>query len=178
MNNLLVSTPLVKDGTFFKSTILILKKSGAGHLGVITNKRMNEKVTDIWEEVNPNIVVPKNNNLRAGGPVYGKVFLVHKSKKYAEQEVFANTYQSCHPDNIEKIISSKRTRFEMYVGFCLWEEGQLEYELENSIWWERKANDSFVFGDNEDNWTKEKVRQDVEYLKKLNLSSKQNYLMN
>lgn len=180
MNNskILVSTPLVKDSTFHKSTILILNNKNSGNLGVITNKFMNQKVTDIWEEVNSNLIIPNNNNLRMGGPVYGKVFLVHKSKKYSEEQVFTNTYQSCNPENIEKIISSKKIRFEMYVGFCVWEEGQLEYELEQSIWWESKPNDKFIFGKDNDHWQKEKVKQDALYLKKMNLNPRQNYLMN
>ena len=178
MSKILVSTPIVKDSIFYKSTILILKNEDIGNVGVITNKRMNQKIKDVWEEVNPNLIVPKNNNLRIGGPVYGKVFLVHKSKKYSEEEVFPNTYQSCHPENIEKIISNKRTRFEMYIGFCTWQEEQLEYELERSVWWDIKPHDKFVFGDNYEEWDKEKIRQDVEYLKKMDLSPRQNYLMN
>lgn len=173
----LLSTPKLKDPYFHKSIILMTSESKDSYFGLILNKIMEEKVTDIWEEVNPNLKLFKNNKLRNGGPLYGAVTVIHKIKKYSEEEIFPNTYLSVHPDNIEKIIQNKTKPYEMYVGYCSWTSAQLATEIVKGNWWKTEPDDQMIFGDNLDYWNLKKEEQNKIILDKLNIKI-QNHLMN
>lgn len=177
MKKVLLATPKLRDPYFHKSIILMIRESKDSYFGLILNKTMEEKVTDIWEEVNPNIKLFKNNNLKNGGPLYGAVTVIHKIKKYSEDEIFPKTYLSIHPENIEKIIQNKTKPYEMYVGYCAWSSAQLSMEIVKGNWWGTEPDDHMVFGDNSDYWNLKKEEQNKLFLDKLNIKM-QNHLIN
>ena len=132
---------------------------------------------DILEEVNPNLILKNNKNIKNGGPLYGAVAVIHKIKKYSEQELFDKTYISIHPENIEKIIQNKTKPFEMYVGYCGWTSDQLSRELAIGSWWPIEPDDYAIFDDNYDYWNLKKEEQNKYYLNKLGIKI-QNHILN
>ena len=60
----LLATPKKKDPYFHKSIILITGNDSGYHHGLILNKKMNERIMDIWEEVNPNLILKNNKNIK------------------------------------------------------------------------------------------------------------------
>jgi putative AlgH/UPF0301 family transcriptional regulator len=173
----LIATPKIKDSYFHKSTILMIKENKDSYIGLILNKIMEEKASEIWECINPDACIHKNNQLRNGGPLYGAVTVIHKIKKYAEDELFPKTYLSIHPKNIEKIIQNKTKPYEMYVGYCAWSPTQLSTEMVGGDWWMTEPDDTMIFGDNYDNWTLKKEEQNKIFLDKLSIKI-QNHLLN
>lgn len=172
----LVATKKIKDSYFHKSMILMVKKDKESYIGLILNKKIEEKVKEIWEIVSPNLVIQNNNKLRNGGPLYGSIMVIHKIKKYSEQEIFPKTYLSINPENINKIITSKTKPYEMYVGYCAWSPAQLASEIVMGNWWTTEPDDSMIFGDNID-WELKKEEQNKIFLDKLNIKI-QNHLLN
>jgi putative AlgH/UPF0301 family transcriptional regulator len=173
----LLATPKIKDSYFHKSIVLITGNESGYYHGLILNKKMNEKIMDIWEEVNPNLKLKNNKNLKIGGPLYGAVAVIHKIKKYSEQELFNKTYISIHPENIEKIIQNKTKPFEMYVGYCGWTSAQLATELALGSWWPIEPDDLMIFEENYDYWNLKKEEQNKLYLDKLKIKI-QNHILN
>jgi putative AlgH/UPF0301 family transcriptional regulator len=173
----LLATPKIKDSYFHKSIVLITGNESGYYHGIILNKKMNEKIMDIWEEVNPNLKLKNNKNLKNGGPLYGAVAVIHKIKKYSEQELFNKTYISIHPENIEKIIQNKTKPFEMYVGYCGWTSAQLATELASGSWWAIEPDDLMIFEENYDYWKLKKEEQNKSYLDKLKINM-QNHVLN
>ena len=173
----LIATPKIKDPYFHKSMILLISENKHSYIGLTLNRIMEEKVTDIWSVVNPKIDLYKNNKLRNGGPLYGSIMVLHKIKKYSEEEVFPKTYLSIHPDNIEKIINNKNKPYEMYVGYCSWSHAQLVSEVVCGNWWSTEPDDTMIFGENIDIWKLKKEEQNKLYLDKLNIRI-QNHILN
>jgi putative AlgH/UPF0301 family transcriptional regulator len=173
----LLATPKIKDPYFHKTIILMTGEQSGYYHGLILNKTMNERIMDIWEDVNPNLILKNNKNLRNGGPLYGAIAVVHKIKKYSEQELFSKNYISIHPENIEKIIQNKTKPFEMYVGYCGWSSAQLATELAVGSWWPIEPDETMIFGDNYDYWKLKKEEQNKFYLDKLGIKI-QNHILN
>lgn len=173
----LIATPKIKDLYFHKTTILMVEESKDLCVGLILNKTMDETVTDIWEAVNPDIQVYRNNKLRNGGPLYGAIMVIHKIKKYSEKEIFSKTYLSSDPKNIEKIIKNKTKPYEMYVGYCSWSHSQLAAEINIGSWWTTEPDDTMIFGDNLDNWLLKKEEQNKHFLDRLKIKM-QNHILN
>lgn len=173
----LLATPKIKDPYFHKSMILIIRKEKNYQYGLILNKTMDEKVREIWDVVNPNANIYKNKNLRNGGPIYGSISVIHKIKKYSEEEIFNKTYMSIHPENIERILENKTKPYEMYVGYCSWSDEQLAAEMIMGSWWETEPDDFMIFDDNSDYWKLKKEEQNKKILDKLKLKM-QNHICN
>lgn len=173
----LIATPKIKDSLFHKSLILLNKINKDYFFGLILNSTMQERASDIWEAINPSASIAHNNKLRMGGPLYGAICVIHKIKKYSEEELFPKTYLSIKPSNIEKILSNKTKPYEMYVGYCAWSPGQLASEIMSGYWWETDADDLMIFGDNSDHWVLKKEEQNKKMLDKLGIKI-QNHLLN
>lgn len=173
----LLATPKIKDPFFFKSIVLMTGYESEFFHGLILNNRMNEKVTDIWEEIDPNIKLKNNNNLRNGGPLYGAIAVLHKIKKYAEEEILPKIFISTNIKNIEKIIQNKTKPYEMYLGYCAWSKDQLDREIRLGSWWVTSPDESMIFGDNYDYWKIKKEEQNKIFLDKLGIKI-QNHILN
>jgi putative AlgH/UPF0301 family transcriptional regulator len=172
----LLSTPKIKDSYFHKLMILLNKVDKNYFYGLILNRTMDERVSELWESINPDASIHRDNKLRIGGPLYGKVCVIHKIQKYSEEELFPKTYLSVKPYNIEKIIANKTKPYEMYIGYCCWTPTQLATEVMNGDWWETDAEDLMIFGDNFDYWTLKKEEQNKKMLDKLNIKIQNHYL--
>lgn len=173
----IVATPKIKDPYFHKSIILMIRENKDSYIGLLLNKSMEEKVKEIWDVINPDAVIYKNNTLRNGGPIYGAISVIHKIKKYSEDEIFPGTFLSIHPDNIEKIIQNKSKPYEMYVGCCSWYSSQLSIEMTTGSWWATEPDDFMIFGDNSDYWKLKKEEFNKQILDKLNIKI-QNHILN
>jgi putative AlgH/UPF0301 family transcriptional regulator len=155
----------------------MIKENKDSYVGLILNKSIEEKVNEIWDVINPNAKIFKNNNIRNGGPIYGAVTVIHKIKKYAEEELFPKTYLSIHPNNIEKIIQNKTKPYEMYIGYCSWSPSQLSSEMSLGNWVSTEPEDLMIFGDNSDYWKLKKEEYNKKILDKLNIKI-QNHILN
>jgi len=173
----LLATPKIKDLYFRKTIILITGETTNSYLGLILNKTMQEKVSDIWDEIwIKKGKIHKNNNLRNGGPIYGPIAVLHKIKKYSEYDIFPKTFLSFKPSNIEKIIQNKTKPYEMYVGHCEWTRSQLAMEITKGNWWQIEPDDHMIFGDNLDHWNLKKEEQNKKILDRLKIKIQNHFL--
>ena len=168
----LLSTPKIKDEFFYKSIILIIKEYENSHMGLILNKYIDETIKNFWE------TDYADQKIKVGGPVPASVMLLHKSKKYSDYEIIPNkAYLSVNITNVEKVLKTTKSKYEMYVGYCTWMQGQLIEEISKGLWWSIKPNENMIFDNEENLWDIYKYKQDLAYLEKLDIKN-QNYKLN
>lgn len=170
----LMAKPILKDPLFNKSFVLIIDDLKNKKMGLILNKEMEEKTSEVWDSVNPGLVI-KNKNLKHGGSVYGAVSVIHKIEKFSDKKLFSDVFITINPKKIEKIITTTY-EYEMYVGYCSWSKDQFEKEMKNGLWWEVIPDSIMVFN-NIDYWELKKQEKNKEYLSSLNLKI-QNHMLN
>jgi len=123
-------------GSFFEhTTILIVQHNEKGSIGFVTNKPFEKSLHELIEF---NHVKPFP--LMDGGPVdRDHLFVLHKRPDLidgGEQEP-NGLYLG---GNMEQVIQAINTgganpqEIQLFIGYCGWDEGELEAELEEGSW--------------------------------------------
>jgi len=123
-------------GSFFEhTTILIVQHNEKGSIGFVTNKSFEKSVHELIEF---NHVKPFP--LMDGGPVdRDHLFVLHKRPDLIDggEQVPNGLYLG---GNIEQVIQAINTgganpqEIQLFIGYCGWDEGELEAELEEGSW--------------------------------------------
>ena len=123
-------------GDFFENTIiLIVKHNEEGTVGFVTNKAFGKSLHELIE-FNHSKPFP----LMDGGPVdRDHLFVLHKRPDLIEggEPVSNGLYMG---GNMEQVIQAINTQaankedIQLFIGYCGWDEGELEAELEEGSW--------------------------------------------
>jgi putative transcriptional regulator len=123
-------------GSFFEhTTILIVQHNEKGSIGFVTNKSFEKSVHELIEF---NHVKPFP--LMDGGPVdRDHLFVLHKRPDLIDggEQVPNGLYLG---GNMEQVIQAINTgganpqEIQLFIGYCGWDEGELEAELEEGSW--------------------------------------------
>jgi len=132
---LLVSPPLMGDGIFHKSVVLLLQHNEEeGTVGLILNKPTTFKVSDILKAL-PDF----HEEVFFGGPVSpNHTQVLHRLSSMPESTHIINDiyWGGNYPKIFEMLelnyIDSSDIKF--YVGYAGWAPGQLEDEMEKNFW--------------------------------------------
>ncbi len=132
---ILVALPLLNDGDFKRTVILLAEHNKLGSLGFVMNKPMHIALKDVV----PNVY---NLNLPVyyGGPVaQNQLFYVHTVGKQITESVHIqqNYYWSGNFNQIvdglkKKTILPEQIRF--FIGYSGWGTGQLQKEMKEKHW--------------------------------------------
>jgi putative transcriptional regulator len=169
---LLVASPHLGDGNFFRSVVLLVKHDADGAFGLILNRPLNSTLTEVWEaiqhdaaeagepEEQPLDQMPHGDQpLYVGGPVEGPLVILHSLKKYSEAQVMSGVHFAAQRDHIRKVITQTKKPFRVFSGYAGWGGGQLEGELQAGGWLISEASKELIFYTDEDLW--EKVVQGI-----------------
>ncbi len=123
-------------GSFFEDTsILIVEHNEAGTTGFVTNKSFGKSLHELIE-FNHSKPFP----LMDGGPVdRAHLFVIHKRPDLIEGGK-ALTNGLYLGGNMEQVIeainnaSATQAEIQLFIGYCGWDEGELEAELEEGSW--------------------------------------------
>lgn len=144
---LLVASPDVEMGIYFRSVMLVCEHSANGSFCVIINKPIEmvlpEDLLNMKEIANPDV------QMRAGGPIQpNQMMLLHSSDKIADQ-----TLKVC--DGVflggdlqflqEAAMSSHGPHLRLCFGYSGWGAGQLEREFLSGNWFLHPASERLVF---------------------------------
>ena len=123
-------------GSFFEhTTILIVEHDEAGTIGFVTNKPFGKSLHELIE-FNHSKPFP----LMDGGPVdRDHLFVLHKRPDLIDggKQIPNGLYLG---GNMEQVIEAINTRggnpqeIQLFIGYCGWDEGELEAELEEGSW--------------------------------------------
>jgi putative transcriptional regulator len=124
------------NGSFFEhATIQIIKHNDQESLGFVTNKALGKSLNDLVE-FNNSHPFP----LMDGGPVDREhLFVLHKRPDLFEggEQVYDDFYLG---GNMEQVIAAINTKsitndeLQIYIGYCGWDEGELQAEIEEGNW--------------------------------------------
>ena len=128
------STALI--GSFFEhTTILIVEHNENGTIGFVTNKSFGKSLHELIE-FNHSKPFP----LMDGGPVdRDHLFVLHNRPDLIEGGIqIPNGFY--FGGNMEQVIEAINTgaageqEIQIFIGYCGWDEGELEAELEEGSW--------------------------------------------
>jgi putative transcriptional regulator len=144
----LVASRKLGDPNFYQTVILILRYGQDGAAGLVINRPLKVKLSNVMPEIEE--LAQRKENLFLGGPVEpGKILLLLKSAAKPEDSipVFGDVYVSSSRKELKRLIKStnKSEKFRIYAGYAGWAPGQLESECSRGDWHVLKADAETVF---------------------------------
>ena len=145
--SLLIATPDIDAGIYFRSVIILCEHSLEGSFGLIINKPLEielpEELINIKESANSNV------QIRAGGPIQlNQMMLLHSSEQNADQ-----TLKLCEGAFLggdlqflqEAVADANGPAIRLCFGYCGWDSGQLEREFLSGGWFVHPAKAEHIF---------------------------------
>jgi putative transcriptional regulator len=124
------------NGSFFEeTTILIVQHNEEGSLGFVSNKPFGKSLHELLEFKHS-----KPFHLMDGGPVDREhIFVLHQRPDIIEggEQVTKNLYLGGKMEQVIEAINTqgiKEQEIQIYIGYCGWDKGELEAELEEGSW--------------------------------------------
>ena len=124
------------NGSFFEhATILIVEHNEKGTIGFVTNKSFGKSLHELIE-FNHSKPFP----LMDGGPVdRDHLFVLHKRPDLIEggKQIPNDFYFGGNMEQVIEAINTKaagKQEIQIFIGYCGWDEGELEAELEEGSW--------------------------------------------
>jgi putative transcriptional regulator len=148
---LLVATPRLPDGNFFRTVVLLIEHNANGALGVVLNRLANRSVEDLWREVS-DAACTCRRPLNLGGPVSGPLMAVHTDRESAELEILPGLYLAAQKDHLDHLVQQQEHKCRIFLGHSGWAGGQLEAEISQGAWLITPATLDYVFHSEEDLW--------------------------
>ena len=123
-------------GSFFEdTTILLVEHNEAGSTGFVTNKAFGKSLNDLLE-----FNQAKPFPLMDGGPVDREhLFVLHKRPDLIEgsKQLTDGLYLGGNMEQVIEAIntsSASNQQIQLFIGYCGWDIGELEAELEEGSW--------------------------------------------
>src|SRR5215475_13093376 len=156
---LLVAMPAMGDPRFARSVIYLCAHSADGAMGIIINQRApNIIFTELLEQLN---IVPTQDRIslpaglhamavHLGGPVEtGRGFVLHSADYFKAESTLPIDESVCLTTTIDILRDiAKGTgpdKALLALGYAGWAPGQLENEIQNSVWLNCPANPEIIF---------------------------------
>lgn len=162
---ILIAMPGMQDPRFHRSLIYLCAHSADGAMGLIVNKRAdNLKLKDLFGRLG--IPIGSGPSELAGTPVHyggpvemGRGFVLHSSDYHSDDatmQVDDTTSMTATLDILHAMATDcGPNRAIIALGYAGWAPGQLEAELQANGWLACAADETLLFGTDEDSkWDK------------------------
>jgi putative transcriptional regulator len=123
-------------GSFFEdTTILLVEHNQAGSTGFVTNKPFDKSLHELIEFNHS-----KPFKLMDGGPVdRAHLFVLHNRPDLIDggKQLNNGFYLGGHMEQVIEAIntgSANNQEIQLFIGYCGWDVGELEAELEEGSW--------------------------------------------
>lgn len=144
---LLISTPDIDTGIFFRSVVLVCEHNPNGSFGLVINKSLElelpEEIINIHNLTNPHV------GIRAGGPVQtNQMMLLHTSDKIPQQtlQITEGVYLGGDLQFLQDSISEESgPQLYLCFGYAGWGAGQLEREFLDGNWFLHPSSQRLIF---------------------------------
>ncbi len=146
---IIIATNEVADKDFSQTVILLTHYSADGAAGLILNKPIYDSniPLDYYDYNNKTLNIL--NYIGNGGPVYKLKWsaLIHTNKTLQQyHRIAAGLYYIADLQSIADLKNiSGDTLINLYNGVVSWGKGQLEYEIEQNVWFPLKQNYNVLF---------------------------------
>lgn len=144
---LLIATPDIDAGFFFRGVILVCEHNANGSFGLLINKSLDlelpEEIMNVSQLVNPRI------GIRAGGPVQtNQMMLLHSSDALQSQtlKICDGVYLGGDLQFLQEALSDEQGPYiHLCFGYAGWTAGQLEREFLDGHWFLQPASAKTIF---------------------------------
>lgn len=143
---LLIASPDVETGIFFRSVILVCEHSPNGSFGLVINRRLDlelpEEIVNIQNLANPHVAI------LAGGPVQtNQLMLLHTNEDVPNTlEICEGVYLGGDLQFLQDSLSDpKGPAVHLCFGYAGWGAGQLEREFLDGGWFLSQASQRAIF---------------------------------
>jgi len=131
-----IKSTAMLNGSFFEhTTILIVEHNKDGNIGFVTNKSFGKSLHELIE-FNHSKPFP----LMDGGPVdRDHLFVLHKRPDIIDggKEIPNGLYFGGIMEQVIEAINTRaadKEEIQIFIGYCGWDAGELEAELEEGSW--------------------------------------------
>ncbi|MCP5469788.1 MAG: YqgE/AlgH family protein [Chlamydiales bacterium] len=144
---LLISTPDIDSGIFFRSVLLLCEHSPSGSFAIVINKVLDldlpEEIMSLEHLANPQV------EIRAGGPVQtNQMMLLHNCDHIPDQtiEICEGVYLGGDLQFLQDTVTDTGgPMMRLCFGYAGWQAGQLEREFLDGNWFLHPASAKYIF---------------------------------
>ena len=133
---LLVATPLIGDGNFERTVVLMLTHQEEGAAGVVLNRPSGLLVSDALPQWAPHLSPPPS--MFIGGPVSNEsVVALARVRHFPEEGWWAPVLGLVGTLDLEAEVDEVADAVDgirLFAGYAGWSPGQLEDEIESGAW--------------------------------------------
>ncbi len=144
---LLIATPDIEEGLFFRAVILVCEHNPNGSFGLVINKSLELELPE--EIVNIQNMSNANVSIRAGGPVQtNQMMLLHTSEAVPQQtlQICEGVYLGGDLQFLQEVLSDNNgPAIHLCFGYAGWGAGQLEREFLDGGWFIHPSSAQIVF---------------------------------
>lgn len=149
---LLISNPTLEDENFQEAVVLIASSDSNGYTGFVINQLFPGTLNQLQAFKHC-----KNFPFYDGGPVEREgIFFIHQRPDLIEGGVliFDTIYLGGNFNQVIELINHDKICQKdliLFIGYCGWDEDQLEEEIKEGSWLLNHKNSSYVFTHNTTN---------------------------
>ncbi len=144
---LLIASPEIESGMFFRGVILVCEHNASGSFGLLINKPIDlelpEEVINFSTAQNPHVSV------RAGGPVQtNQMMLLHTRNEPTQQtlKICDDVFLGGDLQFLQEMIADENgPHIHLCFGYAGWGAGQLEREFLDGSWFVHPATKHYLF---------------------------------
>lgn len=145
--SLLVASPEMDSGIYFRSVILLAEHTPTGSFGLIINKPLEVELPE--DLLQSKGLQNRNVHMRVGGPIQpSHMVLVHTSQRAPEQtlELCEGAYLGGDLQFLQEALTDPNgPALLLCFGYCGWGAGQLEREFLSGEWFLHPASKRLIF---------------------------------
>jgi putative transcriptional regulator len=149
---LLIATPDIEGGLFFRGVILVCEHNPNGSFGLVINKSLDLELPE--EIMNLNALANPHMGIRAGGPVQtNQMMLLHSSDQIPHQtlKICEGVFLGGDLQFLQEALSDENgPDIFLCFGYAGWGAGQLEREFLDGSWFLHPASARYLFQTNSD----------------------------
>jgi len=145
--SLLVASPDIDSGLFFRSVVLLCDHSPVGSLGLIINKSLDFDLPEDLFDINE--LSEANVQIRAGGPNQpNQLMMLHsiETQDDSNLQVCDGVYLGGDLDFLQDAATlPNASPIVLFLGYGGWGAGFLEREFLSGAWFLQKASKKYIF---------------------------------
>jgi len=150
----LISQPLMMDGCFRRSVVLLTEYSEKGAIGYVLNKPLLITIDDLTDDFPAG-----ESQLSIGGPVAtNTLHFLHTFRNIPDAvEIVNGIYWGGNMETIYQLLDMsvmKPEDIRFFLGYSGWSKGQLDDELKNNSWLVGDIRASQIIQPSRDLWQK------------------------
>jgi putative transcriptional regulator len=170
---LLVASPYLTDGNFFRTVIYMVRHDAEGAFGLVINRPSSQMLDDVFTDLLGR--EPKRKGpIFYGGPVNGPLVALHRQSGLGDpadgqlvNEELAEVWITADEDHLRTLADRPEIDARFVARYSGWGPSQLDHELEAGGWLVVPNDFAILFGDHESAWESAVKRLGHEILAKV-----------